>query len=122
MAAASAGRLREKLVDDVAVHIGQSSLDAVVVVGELSVIDPQEVQCGGMEVVAERGSDGGEAEVVTGAVGSPALDATASQPDPSGLLPDPTTRWRTSSKMVAPLPRPRRPRNMRRFSRNLERW
>lgn len=32
-------------------HIGQSPMDPVVVVGQLCVIDPKEVQDGGMEVV-----------------------------------------------------------------------
>ena len=43
--------LRENCLDHVSVHVGQSPLDAVGVEGETPVVDSEEMQDGGMEVV-----------------------------------------------------------------------
>src|SRR5438270_2141634 len=46
--------LRENLADDVAVHVGQPAIDAVVVEREALVIDAQKVQNSGVKVVPAR--------------------------------------------------------------------
>ena len=43
--------LRKNLLDDVSVHVGEAAFDAVVPEGELLVIDAEEVEDGGVEVV-----------------------------------------------------------------------
>ena len=43
--------LRENCLDYVSLHVGQSPLDAVVIESEAAVVDSQEMQDGGMEVV-----------------------------------------------------------------------
>ncbi len=66
-------------------HVRQPTLDAVVVVAELFVVEAEEVQCGGVQVVAVGGVFGGfEAEVVGGAVGGAALNATTGHPGGKG--------------------------------------
>src|SRR5438105_3274163 len=55
----------EDPVDGLPVHVGEPALDAVVVVGEFRVVDAEELQDGGVEVVPGRGVlDGLPADVV----------------------------------------------------------
>ena len=67
-------------------HIRQATLDAVVVVRRLRVIQAQEVKDGRVEVVNGRHIlDGPEAELVRGAIADTALDARSRQPRAVGL-------------------------------------
>lgn len=76
---------REDLLDDVPMHIRQAALDAVVVVAELFVVEAEQMQRGGVKIVAVGGVFGGfEAEVVGGAVSSASLDATTGHPGGKG--------------------------------------
>ncbi len=66
---------------DVAVYIGEAAFDAVVVEPELFVIDSEEVQCGGVEVVAVGWLFcGARAERVGASVGASASDSTPCHP------------------------------------------
>ena len=66
-------------------HIGEAALDAVVVEAEFFVVEAEQVQRGGVEVVAVGGVFGGlEAEFVGGAVSGAALDAAAGHPGGEG--------------------------------------
>ena len=77
-----AHRLRQHLPDHLAMHIGQAALGAVVVECELLVVQPQEVQHRGVEVV-----DGADvllrlvAELVGSAVAEARSDSGAGHPD-----------------------------------------
>ena len=42
-------------MDDVAVHVCEAALDAVVIEGEFFVVDAQQVKCSGMEVIGISG-------------------------------------------------------------------
>jgi len=44
--------LRENLLDDVPVNVGQTAIDTVLTVDQASVINSEQVQNGGVEVVA----------------------------------------------------------------------
>ena len=71
----------DQFVDDVAVHVGQAEVAAGVAVGELLVVEAQQVQDRGVQVVdVDRVLDGLEAELVGRAVDVAALDAAAGQP------------------------------------------
>ena len=60
--------------------VGEAAFDAVVVEAELFVVEPQEVEDGGVEVVDGDDVFGGSvAEVVGGAVGVGSLDPRAGQ-------------------------------------------
>ncbi len=73
--------LREDLLDHMSVDICQAAVDAVVVEAQFLVIQPEQVQRGGVQVVAVGGILGGfEAEVVGAAVGGAAFDAAAREP------------------------------------------
>ena len=89
--------LRQQLLHDVPVHVGEAEVAALVLVGELRVVDAQQVQDRGLQVVDVDGA-GGElvfggldrvavvvgdvvAVVVGAAVGEAGLDAAAGQPD-----------------------------------------
>ena len=62
-------------------HIGQAEIAAGVAVGQLLVVDAQQVQHGGVQVVnRDAVLDGLEAELVGGAVGQAAFDAAAGHP------------------------------------------
>ena len=62
-------------------HVGQAEVAAGVAVGELFVVEAQQVQDRGVQVVdVDLVFDGGEAEFVGGAVDVAALDAAAGQP------------------------------------------
>ena len=66
---------------DVAVDVGQAEVAAVVAEGEPFVIQAQQVQDGGVEIVMrDPVLDGVHAEFVGGAVGDPCLDAAARHP------------------------------------------
>lgn len=59
----------EDRLDDVAMHVGQAALNAIVVVCQFLVIQSEQVQDGGMQVVdVDHVLDGGVAELVAGAV------------------------------------------------------
>jgi hypothetical protein len=73
--------LGEDGVKDVTVYIGESAFDAVVVEAELFVIDSEEVQCGGVEVVAVGWFFScARAERVGASVGASASDSAACHP------------------------------------------
>lgn len=63
-------RLGENLLHDMPVHIGQSEVPPLVFISELLVLNPHEMQRGGVEVMDVEGVlRGGEAEGVGLAVG-----------------------------------------------------
>ena len=63
-------QLGQQVVDDLPVHIGQPEIAAGVAVGQLLVIDAQDVQQRGVQVVdGDAVFDGAEAEFVGCAVG-----------------------------------------------------
>jgi len=67
------------------VDVGEAAVDAVVAVGEASVIDTEQVQDGGVEVVAVGFAiDGLIAEFVAETVGSTGFDACAGEPGDEG--------------------------------------
>ena len=67
------------------VHVGQAAVDAVVAEGQPGVVDAEQVQDGGVEVVAVGGVlDGLVRPLVAGAVGDAPLDAAAGQPGGEG--------------------------------------
>ncbi len=77
--------LCDDLLDHMPVHIREAAGDAVVVEAELLVIEAEQVQRGGMEVVAVGGIlSGFEAEVVGAAICGAALDAAACHPGGEG--------------------------------------
>ena len=62
-------------------HIGEAEVTASVAVSEAFVVNAQEMENGGVQVVnVDAIVDGAEAEVIAGAVGHAALDAAAGQP------------------------------------------
>ena len=66
---------------DISVHVGEAEVAAAVAVGELFVIEAQEVEHGGVEVVNMNPVlDGLEAKVVGSAVNVAAFHATAGHP------------------------------------------
>ena len=72
---------RENFPDDPAMDIGQAAINAVLADGELFVVDPQQVQHGGVQIVAVRlALLGLIAPVVTAAMGHARLDAGAPEP------------------------------------------
>ena len=73
--------LGEDFVDDVALDVGEAEVAAGVAVGEFFVIETEEMEDGGVEVVDVDAVLGGlESEVVGGAVDVAAFDAPACQP------------------------------------------
>ena len=72
----------EDRLDDLAVHVGQAEVAALEAVGQPGVLDPQQVQDRGVEVVdLDRVLDDVVGEVVGLAVDEARLDAAAGQPD-----------------------------------------
>ena len=66
---------------DLAVYVGQASLNPIVVVGQTRVVDAQQVEKSGMEIVPGHGVFGGlPADVVGRAMGAPTSYAGTSQP------------------------------------------
>jgi hypothetical protein len=70
----------------VAVDVGEAAVDAVVVPGELFVVEAEEVEHGG-PIVMDGGdiADGAAAKVIGSAVGGAAADAGAEHPDGIGV-------------------------------------
>src|SRR5262245_48152898 len=74
-------QLRHDLPHDLPMHIGQPEVAAAVAEGELLVVEADEVEDGGVEVVdVDAVFDGLVAEFVGGAVDVAALDAAAGEP------------------------------------------
>src|SRR5713101_2570278 len=72
----------ENLVYNTAMHVGETEVPALELVGEPLVVDAQQVEHGGVQVVHRDDIlDGVVAEVVGAAVRDAALDAAAGQPD-----------------------------------------
>ena len=72
----------EEVADDAAADVGEAEVAAGVAVGEAFVIEAEEVEDGGVEVVDVDGVHGGaEAEFVGGSVGGAAFGAAAGEPD-----------------------------------------
>src|SRR5262249_50997384 len=73
--------LREDVLDDVAVDVGEAEIAAGVAVGQPLVVEPQAVEQGGVQVVdVDLLLDGAEAELVGGPGGQATLDPPAGQP------------------------------------------
>lgn len=78
-----AAALGEQFFDDVAVNVGQASVDAIVAHAELGVVDAEEVEDGGVDVVDFGGCGAYEwfvSPLIALAGGDPALDAAAAHP------------------------------------------
>lgn len=74
-------RLRNDVMDNFAVDIGESEVASGVAVSEFFVVEAEEVQHGGVEVVdVDAIFDGLESEFVGGAVDVSAFDAAACEP------------------------------------------
>src|SRR5262249_25772526 len=72
----------DDFVQDVAVDVGQTEVAAGIAVGQLGVVEAEQVQDGSVQVVdVDRLFDGLVAELVGCAVDMAALDATAGQPN-----------------------------------------
>ena len=72
--------------DDVAEHVGEPEVSAGVAVGELFVVQAEQVQDGGVQVVhVDLVGDGVVAELVGRAVGEARLHAAAGEPDGEAL-------------------------------------
>src|SRR4051794_7926265 len=75
-------RSRQDVSDDLAVDVGQAEVAARVAEGQLLVVEAEQVQDRGMEVVhAHQGLHGLEPEVIGRAVDRAALDAAPGEPD-----------------------------------------
>ena len=62
-------------------HIGQAALDAIVVIGELLMIQPEQMECGRVQVVGIGGIlTRFETEFVAGAVTGPPPDSAPGHP------------------------------------------
>jgi len=73
--------LRDDVVHDLALHVGQPEIAAGVVVGQLFVIEAEQLQHGGMEIVDVDGLVHGlKAELVGRAEDGAALDPAAGEP------------------------------------------
>ena len=71
----------DQVLDDLAVHVGQAEVSAGVAVGELFVVEAEEVEDRGVQVVdVHLVLDGLEPEVVGGAVDVTPFDAAAGHP------------------------------------------
>jgi hypothetical protein len=72
----------DNLPDHLAVHIRQPEVAPAIAIGQLRVIEAEQVQYGRMQIVHVRlVFDRLKAEIVRGAVGYPAFNAPAGQPD-----------------------------------------
>ena len=77
--------LRQNFPDHVPVHIGQPAVDAVVTVCQFLMIDPHEMENGGMEIVGgRRVFRGFPGPLVALAVGHASLDPCSAQPGDKG--------------------------------------
>ena len=77
----------QKLVDDVAMHVGETEIAAGIAIGQLFVIEAQEVQDGRMQVVnMDSLLLSSEAEFVGGAMDAAAADAAARQPHAEAVM------------------------------------
>src|SRR5436853_7072271 len=77
----------EDVLDDFAADIGQAKIAARVAVGEFFVVEPQEVEHGGVEVVdMNRVFGRAEAEFVGRAMDIAALDSTTRQPNGEAVV------------------------------------
>ena len=86
----------DQVVDDAAVDVGQAEVAAGVAVGELRVVEAEQVQDGGVQVVdVDRVLDGLEAEFVGRAVGWPPLT-----PPPASQTVKP--QWLWSRPLILP--------------------
>ena len=75
--------LRDNFVDHMPMHVGEAAVDAVVADGELRVVDAQQVQDGGVDVVDLGGVFAVErfvAPLVGEAVSRASFDAAAAEP------------------------------------------
>src|SRR4051794_10159385 len=73
--------LRQDLFQDIAMHIRELEVAAAETIGELFVIDAEQMQDRGVVVVKRRDLfDGVVAEIVSGAIGSAAAHAAAGHP------------------------------------------
>src|SRR5262249_34102651 len=71
----------DNIVKNGARHVRQSEIAPAIPIGQLGVVDAEQVEDGGVQVVhVDRFVDRLEAEVIRGAVDRPALDAAAGQP------------------------------------------
>ena len=78
--------LREEVFDDVAVDVGEAEVAAGVGVGEFFVIEAEEVEDGGVEVVDGGDIDGGAAAEFVGlAIADAAFDTGAHHPGGEGV-------------------------------------
>ena len=78
-------QLSEDIFYEVPVDVGEAALDAVVVEGEAFVVNAQQVEGGGVEVVGVSGVLGGfPAEFVGGPVADASLGSSARQPSGEG--------------------------------------
>src|SRR6266542_4234018 len=74
--------LRQDRLDDVPAHVGQAEVAALEAVDQLRVVDAEQIEHRGVQVVdVDRVLDRGVAELVGGAVGQPAFDPAAGQPE-----------------------------------------
>ena len=72
-------------MDDVALIVGDSAFDAVLVIDEAFVVQPQQVQGGGVEVIGIGGVPGGfPAQFISGTVADSATDSAAGHPGGEG--------------------------------------
>ena len=83
---AGGGNLGEEVFDDVAVDVGEAEVAAGVGVGEFFVIEAEEVEDGGVEVVDGGDIDGGAAAEFVGlAIADAAFDTGAHHPGGEGV-------------------------------------
>lgn len=74
--------LSNQLVDNVSVDGGEAEIEAFVAVGELFVVDAEEVKNGGVKVVdVERVGSGGESEIICLPVVGTGVDAAPCHPE-----------------------------------------
>src|SRR5437879_5126490 len=72
--------LREEIGDDVAVDVGQASVNAVVAESEFLVVDAEQVEDRGVKVVAVGRFDGFPGPFIAFAVGRAGLNTRAGEP------------------------------------------
>ncbi len=88
------GALRQDVVDDVAVHVGETEVASLMAIGQAFVVDSEEVETGGVKVVdVNFVFDDAKSKLIGGAVGETAFDAATCHPNAEAFFVVIATRW-----------------------------
>ena len=74
-------------MDHIAMHIGEAEVSAAVTVRQLRMVDPHQMQDGGVQIVNVRAIlDCGESKLVSRSICHPPLHTTARHPDGEAVI------------------------------------